>query len=149
MPFTGSVIPIVESNMGKSRKNHLRRFKLITSRDDPPMEFQRSSSLNASRNRQRVVEHHQTISHIDRVRLVAVFHDGTIGKLPLLAATHSDQGNVKQELKSSDDIRIDIFGANHNNGTSEEILLVFNVQNGKVIIDFFFIIKGYNAISKT
>jgi len=96
----------------------------------------------------RLTEHPQTISHIDQVRLFARLQDGRMIELPLTSAVHSAHGNVKQKLLISDDVRVDTLGAEHNNGVSEFIDLKFVAPPRLEIVECFFIIEGYNAISK-
>jgi hypothetical protein len=96
----------------------------------------------------RLVEHPQTISHIDQVRLLGRDTCGRIHELPLVSAVHSEDCDVKAELKSSDDVRVDTLGANHNGGVSEFIDLEFTAPPGLEIVELFFVIEGYNAITK-
>lgn len=96
----------------------------------------------------RLTEHPQTISHIDQVKLLARLRDGTTVQLSLLSAIHSTEGQVKGELLRSDDIRVDVLGADHNNGTSEYIDFEFVAPMGLDIIDYIFIIEGNNVIIK-
>lgn len=96
----------------------------------------------------RLTEHQQTISHIDQVKLLARLGDGTTVQLSLLSAIHSTKGQVKGELLRSDDIRVDVLGADHNNGTSEYIDFEFVAPMGLDIIDYIFIIEGNNVIWK-
>jgi hypothetical protein len=95
-----------------------------------------------------LTEHPQTISHIDQVKLLARLRDGTTVQLSLLSAIHSTEGQVKGELLRSDDIRVDVLGADHNNGTSEYIDFEFVAPMGLDIIDYIFIIEGNNVIIK-
>lgn len=97
----------------------------------------------------RLTEHEQTHSHIDRVQLFATLKNGMEIKLPLVSAFHSEDGDVKQELLLSDDVRADTLGADHNNGTSEYIDLKFVAPDGLEIQQFTFIIEGHNTIEKT
>ncbi len=71
----------------------------------------------------RLVEHPQTISHIDQVRLYAILEDKTVVELPLIYAWHSEYGNVLPQLLFSDEWKVDEYGANWNNGTSQSINL--------------------------
>jgi hypothetical protein len=96
----------------------------------------------------RLTEHPQTISHIDQVKLLARLRDGTTVQLSLLSAIHSTEGQVKWELHRSDDNRVDVLGADHNNGASEYIDLEFVAPRGLDIIDYIFIIEGNNVIPK-
>jgi len=95
----------------------------------------------------RLTEHEQTYSHIDQVQLFATLENGEI-ELPLVSAIHSEDGDVKQELLLSDDVRADTLGADHNNGTSEYIDLCFVAPDGLEIETFTFIIEGHNPIFK-
>lgn len=96
----------------------------------------------------RLIEHPQTISHIDNVRLFAILQDGRMLELPMLSAVHSANGNVRCQLLISDDIRTNTLGADHNNGNSEYIDLQFVAPPGHEIVEFFFVLEGYNAIIK-
>jgi len=93
----------------------------------------------------RLTEHPQTYSHIDQVRLFAMLTNGTIVKLPLVSAVHSEDGNVKQKLLVSDDVRTVMLGENWNNGTSQYIDLKFVAPGEFEIETFTFIIEGHNA----
>jgi hypothetical protein len=97
----------------------------------------------------RLTEHPLTISHIDSVQLIAVLQGGRLLRLPLISAVHSVHGSVLRELLTSDDVRVDTLGANHNNGNSEYIDLQFAAPQGLRIVGYCFAIEGYNAISKT
>lgn len=91
----------------------------------------------------RLTEHNRTHSYIDQVRLVAIYYGMEI-QLPLVSAVHSAEGNVLWELLLSDDVRADLWGAEHNNGTSEYIDLKFVALEGLEFEDFHFIIEGHN-----
>jgi len=97
----------------------------------------------------RLVEHPQTISHIDQVKLYAILKDGTTIELPLIYAWHSDYGNVLPQLLFSDEWKVEELGANWNNGTSQSINLKFTAlpPNLKAIA-FIFQIEGVNPIAK-
>lgn len=92
----------------------------------------------------RLTEHPQTYSHLDQVRLFAMLTNGTEVKLPLVSAIHSEDGNVKQELLVSDDVRAVMLGENWNNGTSQYIDLKFVAPEELDIETFTFIIEGHN-----
>jgi len=92
----------------------------------------------------RLTEHPQTYSHIDQVQLFATLTNGTEVKLPLVSAIHSEDGNVKQKLLLSDDVRAVMLGADHNNGTSQYIDLKFVAPDELEIQQFTFIIEGHN-----
>lgn len=96
----------------------------------------------------RLTEHPLTISHIDCVQLFVKLEGGRIISLPLVSAKHSADGNVKRELKASDDIRIDTLGATYNGGISEYIDLYFVALHGFQVTEFIFVVEGYNAITK-
>ncbi|MCL6579465.1 MAG: pre-peptidase C-terminal domain-containing protein, partial [Candidatus Bathyarchaeota archaeon] len=97
----------------------------------------------------RLVEHPQTISHIDQVKLYAILEDKTLIRLPLIWAWHSEDGNVLPQLLFSDDWKTDTLGANWNNGTSQSIDLKFAALNPNMpIIGFIFQIEGNNIIVK-
>lgn len=96
----------------------------------------------------RLTEHPITISHIDKVELYGRLSDGTLIPLTLKSAFHSSLGNVLPELKFSDDNRVDVLGAIHNNGTSEFIDIVFKSSFNHIFSGFTFIIEGHNYIVK-
>lgn len=96
----------------------------------------------------RLTEHPQTYSHIDQVKLFAMLTNGTEVKLPLVSAIHSEDGNVKQELLLSDNVRAEMLGADHNNGTSQYIDLRFIASDELEIETFTFIIEGHNIVFK-
>ena len=97
----------------------------------------------------RLVEHPQTISHIDQVKLYAILEDETMIKLPLIYAWHSEDGNVLPQLLFSDGWKADEYGANWNNGTSQSIDLKFAALNPNMnITGFIFQIEGNNIIAK-
>jgi hypothetical protein len=73
----------------------------------------------------RLTEHPKTISNIDQVKLYAVLTNGMTVRLPLLLALHSALGDITQQLRFSDDVRVTELGADHNNGVSESIDLQF------------------------
>ena len=97
----------------------------------------------------RLLEHPQTISHIDQVQLRAILEDGTVKELPLKQAWHSEDGNVLNLTLKSDDRRVEEKGADHNGGTSQSIDLEFAAlgSNAKAVA-FVFMIEGYNMIIK-
>jgi len=97
----------------------------------------------------RLVEHPQTHSYIDQVKLYAILEDKSIVELPLIRARHSEYGNVLPQLLFSDDWKTDTLGANLNNGTSQSIDLKFLALPPNVkIIGFVFQIEGNNIIAK-
>ena len=96
----------------------------------------------------RLTEHPQTYSHLDCVKLYARLDNGKVKELPLTSAIHSSLGNVKDDMKHSDDIRVDVLGADHNGGTSEYIDLQFAAPPGWDIVEYIFWIDGHNAITK-
>lgn len=96
----------------------------------------------------RLVEHPQTHSYIDQVKLYATLEDGTTIELPLMSARHSESGNVLPQLLSSDEWKTDILGAEQNNGTSQSIDLKFAVSASLEITSFTFQIEGNNRITK-
>ena len=97
----------------------------------------------------RLIEHPQTISHIDQVQLRAILEDGTVKELPLRQAWHSEDGNVLNLLLKSDDRRVEEKGADHNDGTSQSIDLEFTAlgPNAKAVA-FVFMIEGNNMYLK-
>jgi len=96
----------------------------------------------------RLTEHPKTISHLDMVEFYGRLPDGLLVSLSLKSAVHSSLGNVKQNLKSSDDVRIDLLGADHNDGISEYIDLEFDAPKEQNFVGFIFVIEGYNYIVK-
>jgi hypothetical protein len=98
----------------------------------------------------RLTEHPKTISDIDQVQLRAILEDGTMQELPLKAAWHSEDGNVRNLLSKSDDRRAEEKGADHNGGTSQSIDLEFAALGPQAkAVAFIFTIEGYNMICKT
>jgi len=97
----------------------------------------------------RLTEHPKTISDIDQVQLHAILEDGTVEELPLRKAWHSEDGNVLNLLRRSDDRRVEELGADHNGGTSQSIDLEFAAlrSNAKAVA-FVFMIEGNNMIIK-
>jgi len=96
----------------------------------------------------RLTEHPITISHLDKVEFFGRLPDGQLVSLSLKSAAHSSLGNVKQMLKSSDDIRVDILGADHNDGISQHIDLEFETLHDQNFVGFEFVIEGHNYIIK-
>jgi hypothetical protein len=97
----------------------------------------------------RLTEHNQTDSHIDQVNLYAILEDGTMKRLPLIYAWHSEDGTVLPQLLFSDDVKTDTLGADLNNGTSQSIDLKFaSLSPNLEIIGFVFEIEGNNRIAK-
>lgn len=98
--------------------------------------------------RMRLTEHPQTISHIDKVQLFGRLNNGRVIELPLLSATHSTIGDVRNILRHSDDVRIDVLGANYNNGSSEYIDVRFLKLGDLDFVEYIFLIEGYNVVVK-
>jgi len=97
----------------------------------------------------RLTEHHQTHSYIDQVKLYAILEDGTMKRLPLIYAWHSEDGNVLPQLLFSDEWKTDTLGADLNNGTSQSIDLKFaSLSPNLEIVGFVFEIEGNNMILK-
>jgi len=96
----------------------------------------------------KLIEHHQTISHIDAVKLYARLNNGNVISLPLVSAQHSELGDVRNKIRHSDDVRVDVLGADHNSGTSQYIDLQFIAPKGFNVVEYIFWIEGYNAYSK-
>lgn len=96
----------------------------------------------------RLTEHPITFSHIDKVELYGRLSNGLLVPLSLKSAFHSSLGNVLPELKFSDDNRVDVLGAIHNNGTSEFIDIEFKSIYNDIFSGFMFIIEGHNPIVK-
>ena len=98
----------------------------------------------------RLVEHPQTASKIDQVKLYAILEDRSLIPLPLVWARHSEDGNVFPQLLLSDDWRTEILGADHNNGVSQSIDLKFlALPPGFKTAGFLFVIEGNNMYVKT
>ncbi|MHA1137082.1 MAG: hypothetical protein ACTSSE_11405 [Candidatus Thorarchaeota archaeon] len=93
----------------------------------------------------RLTEHPLTRSHIDKVQLFGRLENGRVMQLPLLSATHSTIGSVTNTLRHSDDIRIDVLGAEYNNGSSEYIDLRFLTLGNLEFVEYIFQIEGYNV----
>ncbi|MFX1344642.1 MAG: S8 family serine peptidase [Promethearchaeota archaeon] len=96
----------------------------------------------------RLTEHHYTISHIDKVELWGELPNGEMKKLYLISAIHSELGQVWSKLWLSDDKRIDLYGADHNDGISEFIDLEFYVSSSMQFNKIVFVIEGNNVIIK-
>jgi len=92
----------------------------------------------------RLVEHPKTHSYIDQVKFYAVLQDKTIIELPLISAVHSEYGDVLQQLLFSDDWKVDLVGADRNNGASQSINLKFQAPPNTKIIGFLLQIEGNN-----
>lgn len=106
-------------------------------------------SRRGGKYRFRIIEHSQTHSFIDQVKLYAMLEDGTLVKLPLIRAVHSEDGDVLPQLLFSDDWKTDTLGADHNNGTSQSIDLRFLALPRNIeAISFVFVIEGNNRIVK-
>jgi hypothetical protein len=107
-----------------------------------PHPFQGTYLLN-------LVEHPQTISHIDQVKLYAVLQNGKAIRLPLVWAYHSQEGNVLPQLLFSDDQRTDTKGADHNDGTNQNIQLRFlALPHYLAVASLVFHIEGNNMYYK-
>ncbi|MBA7553902.1 hypothetical protein ES705_46506 [subsurface metagenome] len=96
----------------------------------------------------RLTKHPKTISHLDKVEFYGRLPDGQLVSLSLKSAVHSSLGNVKQTLMSSDDIRVDVLGADHNDGLSQHIDLEFETLKDQNFVGFEFVIEGHNYIVK-
>lgn len=93
----------------------------------------------------RLTEHPMTISDIDHIQLRAILEDGTMQELPLKKAWHSEDGNVRNLLLYSDDLRAEEKGADHNGGMSQSIDLEFEaLRPSAKAVAFVFTIEGYN-----
>jgi hypothetical protein len=96
-----------------------------------------------------LIEHPETISHIDQVKLYAVLQNGKTVTLPLIYAWHSDYGNVLPQLLFDDGWKTVEYGANWNNGVSQSIQLKFLALPPNVEVKaFIFQITGCNMILK-
>lgn len=96
-----------------------------------------------------LVEHPQTESFIDQVRLFAIVENGRTVELPLIWAWHSEYGNVLQQLLFSDNQKTQTTGANRNNGISQSINLRFAALASNMKINgFLFQIEGNNPFYK-
>ncbi|MGB9694232.1 MAG: hypothetical protein ACPLYF_05250 [Fervidobacterium sp.] len=96
----------------------------------------------------RLVEHPQTHSYIDQVKLYAELENGQLIELKLVSATHSEYGNVLPQLLFSDDWKTDALGADLNNGISQSIDLKFLLPKDINAVGFVFQIEGNNIIAK-
>ena len=97
----------------------------------------------------RLIEHPQTYSHIDQLKLYVKFEDQTLIQLPLVWAWHSEYGNVLPQLLFSDDWKTETIGADHNNGTSQTIDLKFIALPPCIKIQaYVFETEGNNPIGK-
>ena len=96
----------------------------------------------------RLIEHNKTISHIDQVQLKGRLPNGNLIPLYLHSAVHSSLGQVKWMLWYSDDNRVKVLGADHNEGNSEFIDLEFNAPTHTNFIEFIFFIEGHNKLVK-
>ena len=116
--------------------------------DDVSVEHSLRTPLERKNGRYnlRLIEHLKTISHIDQVKLMGRLKNGHWIRLPLLSATHSEEGQVRRLLRLSDDLRVDLYGANHNDGTSESLDLEFLAPRGLNIVEFRFQIEGNNPL---
>jgi hypothetical protein len=93
----------------------------------------------------RLVEHPQTHSYIDQVKLYAILENNMEITLPLVWAWHSEHGFVWPQLLLSDDWRIETIGADYNNGTSQSIELRFVALPPNIRAKaYIFQIEGYN-----
>lgn len=68
--------------------------------------------------------------------------------LPLSSAIHSTHGNVKNYLLFSDEIKIDLLGADLTGGPSEYIDLQFVARPNLKVKEFVFLIEGQNYLVK-
>jgi len=96
----------------------------------------------------RLTEHHKTISHIDQVKRFGQLENGRLIPLPLTSAVHSSLGQIRKLLWSSDDNRVDVYGADHIEGDSEFIDLKFTAPQYIRFKKFLFVIEGNNRIIK-
>jgi rhodanese-related sulfurtransferase len=96
----------------------------------------------------KLTEHYQTRSHLDRIRLFARLNDGYLVEIALISAIHSAEGDVLYELGLSDDLRIDLLGANHNYGNSQYIDLQFSVPDNFSALHFILVLEGFNGDTK-
>lgn len=97
-----------------------------------------------------LVEHPQTHSYIDQVKLYAVLENGQTICLPLVWAWHSEHGFVLPQLLFSDEWKTETLGANYNNGVSQSIQLRFLALPPDIhVVAFIFQIEGNNPSYKT
>ena len=96
----------------------------------------------------RLTEHEKTITHIDNVILFGILNNGHLIRLPLISAEHSELGQVRSYLRRSDDRKVDLIGADHNNGISQYVDLEFFAPRYLNFIDYVFKIEGNNVIIK-
>ena len=97
----------------------------------------------------RLVEHPQTHSQIDQVKLYAILEDSEAVKLPLIYAWHSEYGNILPQLLLSDEWKTETLGADWNNGVSQSIDLKFAALPPKIKVKaLIFQLEGNNIIAK-
>jgi hypothetical protein len=96
------------------------------------------------------IEHPETVSHIDQVKLYAILQNGKTVNLPLIYAWHSEYGNVLPQLLFADGWKTIEYGAKWNNGVSQSIQMKFLALPSKAKIKaFIFQITGCNMFYKT
>ena len=96
----------------------------------------------------RLTEHSKTISDIDQVKLYGILSNNRRVRLPLVSAIHSEEGQVKSFLRRSDDKKVVLLGADHNDDVSQYVDLEFLAPKKRRFTSFEFVIEGNNAIVK-
>ena len=96
----------------------------------------------------KLTEHPKTISDIDQVELYGILPNNQRIRLPLISAIHCEDGQVRSLLRKSDDKKVEVLGADYNNGVSQYIDLEFVAPPGLHFTNFVFIIEGNNAFEK-
>lgn len=96
----------------------------------------------------KLTEHPKTISDIDQVELYGILPNNRRIRLPLISAIHCEEGQVKFLLRLSDDKKVEVFGADHNDGVSQYIDLEFFAPKMLRFTSFVFVIEGNNALVK-
>jgi len=91
----------------------------------------------------RFSEYPTTISHLDQVKLYGILPNGQRILLPMTSAIHNVDGNVIQDLRFSDDIRVECKGIEQDGFVNEEIDFLFS-GIPEEYIDFVFVVEGHN-----
>ena len=96
----------------------------------------------------KLVEHFETVSYIDYVKLYAILSNGSLIELSLITALHSVYGDVLPWLLSDDDLHVPCVGGLHTPSGSHEIILEFQALEGLDIMALIFQIQGHNVLKK-
>ena len=105
-------------------------------------------ALIGSRYIFKLVEHFETISYIDYVKLYAILSNGSLVELPLVTALHNIYGDVLPWLLFDDDLHVSCVGGLHTPSGSHEIILEFQALNGLNVRALIFQIQGHNVLKK-